>query len=95
MLKNIDPLLNADVLYALRLPTEDQHLGTVRDLLTLSYPPLVQAAEQAARSREKENLRLSRQRVVQQIESSQNPRHRKILQDALAELDQRLSQFEK
>ena len=51
--------------------------------------------EQAARSRERENLRLSRQRVVQQIESSQNPRHRKILEDALAELDQRLSRFEK
>lgn len=51
--------------------------------------------EQAARSRERENLRLSRQRVAQQLESSQNPRHRKVLQDALADLDQRLSQFEK
>lgn len=51
--------------------------------------------EEAARSRERENLRLSRQRVVQQIESSQNPKHRKILEDALAELDQKLSQFEK
>ena len=51
--------------------------------------------EEAARSREKENLRLSRQRVVQQIESSQNPRLRKILEDALAELDRRLSHFEK
>jgi hypothetical protein len=51
--------------------------------------------EQAARSREQENLRLSRQRVVQQIESSQNPRHRKVLQNALADLDQKLSQFEK
>ena len=51
--------------------------------------------EQAACSRERENLRLSRQRVVQQIESSQNPRHRKILEDALAELDQKLSRFEK
>lgn len=51
--------------------------------------------EQAARSREKENLQLSRQRVVQQIESSQNPRHRKILQHALTELNQKLSLFEK
>jgi len=50
--------------------------------------------EQAARSREKENLRLSRQRVMQQIESSQNMRHRKILEGALAELDQKLSHFE-
>jgi len=51
--------------------------------------------EEAARSRERENLRLSRRTVVQQFQSSQNPRHRKILQDALAELDRRLSQFEK
>lgn len=51
--------------------------------------------EEAARSRERENLRLSRQRVIQQIESSQNPRHRKILEDALAELDHRLNHFEK
>lgn len=51
--------------------------------------------EQAARSREHENLRLSRQTVLQQIESSQNPRHRKVLQNALADLDQKLSQFEK
>ena len=51
--------------------------------------------EQAARSREHENLRLSRQTVLQQIESSQHPRHRKVLQDALADLDQKLSQFEK
>lgn len=51
--------------------------------------------EEAARRREHENLRLSRQRVVQQIESSQNPRHRKILEEALAELDQKLGQFAK
>ena len=50
--------------------------------------------EQAARTREQENLRLSRQRVVQQIQSSQNLRHRKVLQDALTDLDQKLSQFE-
>jgi hypothetical protein len=48
-------------------------------------------AEQAARCREKENLRLARQRVLQQMEASLNPRHRKVLEDALAELDQKLS----
>lgn len=51
--------------------------------------------EEVTRSRERESLRLSRQRVVQQIGSSQNPRHRKILEDALAELDRRLLPFEK
>jgi hypothetical protein len=47
-------------------------------------------AEEAARWREKEGLRLSRQRVLQQIEASQNPRHRKLLEDALADLEEKL-----
>jgi hypothetical protein len=48
------------------------------------------SAEQAAAVRERENLRLSRQRVLQQLEASQNPRHRKLLEDALAALDEKL-----
>lgn len=48
--------------------------------------------EQAAQLRVKEGLRLSRQRIVQQLAASQNPRHRKILEDALAELDEKLRQ---
>ena len=52
-------------------------------------PPM--SAEEAARWREKESLRLSRQRVLQQLEASTNPRHRKLLQDALADLDDKLS----
>jgi hypothetical protein len=47
-------------------------------------------AEEAARWREKESLRLSRQRVLQQMEVSQNPRHRKLLEEALAALEERL-----
>jgi hypothetical protein len=54
-------------------------------------PPMT--AEQAARCRERENLRLARQRVLQQIEASSNPRHRKLLADTLADLDQKLSRF--
>jgi hypothetical protein len=49
--------------------------------------------EEAARWREKENLRLSRNRVVQQLEASSNPRHRKVLQEALADLDVKLSRL--
>jgi hypothetical protein len=45
--------------------------------------------EAAARWREKESLRLSRQRVLQQLEASQNPRHRKQLEDSLAALDEK------
>ncbi len=46
--------------------------------------------EAAARARDLERLRLSRQQVVHQLESSQNPRHRKMLEEALADLDQKL-----
>jgi hypothetical protein len=56
-------------------------------------PPLT--AEQAARSREKENLRLARHTVLQQLETSSNPRHRRLLQDTLAALDEKLSQLQK
>ncbi len=50
--------------------------------------------EAAARHRERETLRLSRQRVLQQLEQTQNPRHRSLLQDELAVLDQKLSRYE-
>jgi hypothetical protein len=50
------------------------------------------SAEEAARWREKENLRLARQRVMQQLETSQNLRHRKLMQEALAHLDEKLGE---
>ena len=46
--------------------------------------------EQTANAREKAGLLLSRQRVVQQLETSGNPRHRQMLEQALAELDEKL-----
>jgi hypothetical protein len=46
--------------------------------------------QEAARWREKENLRLSRQRVLQELDASQNPRHRKLLEDSLTDLDKKL-----
>jgi hypothetical protein len=48
------------------------------------------SADEAARWREKENLRLSRQQVLQQLEASQNPRHRKLLEDTLADLEEKI-----
>jgi hypothetical protein len=48
----------------------------------------------AARAREGETLRLSRQRVLQQLERAENPRHRQLLQNELSALDQKLTQFE-
>ena len=48
------------------------------------------SAEQAARAREHESLRLSRQRVLQQLEATLIPRHRQLLEAALADLDEKL-----
>lgn len=50
--------------------------------------------EAAARSRERENLRLARQQVLQQLEQTGNPRHRKLLEETLADLDLKLTRFE-
>lgn len=50
--------------------------------------------EAAARLRDRESIRLSRQRVLQQLERAQNPQHRKLLQDELAALDEKLNRLE-
>ena len=42
------------------------------------------------RERQLEGLRLSRASVLQQIDSARDPRHRQMLEDALAELDRRI-----
>jgi len=47
--------------------------------------------DQAAKQHQREGLRLSRIRVVQQLQSSQNPRHRQMLEEALADLDAKLA----
>jgi hypothetical protein len=54
-------------------------------------PPLTPA--QIANQRQRQGLLLSRQHVLQQLEAAQNPRHREILQAALADLDAQLTQL--
>jgi hypothetical protein len=49
--------------------------------------------EQAARQQQREAIELSRRRVVQQLDEVQNPRHRQMLETALAELDERLTRL--
>lgn len=56
-------------------------------------PRAKMSAEEAAAFRERESLRLARERVLQQIEASTNPRHRKLMEDALAELDARIGRL--
>jgi len=49
--------------------------------------------ESASRLRDKENLRLSLQSVVQQLERSQDPRHRALLERAMADLQRKIETF--
>jgi hypothetical protein len=56
-----------------------------------SVPRSRLSPEEAANRRKREVLRLSRQRITQQLATVQNPHHRKMLEDALAELDRKLS----
>ena len=45
------------------------------------------------RMRRQQALVLSRSRVLQQLEVSQNPRHREMLNQALADLEAQLARF--
>lgn len=45
--------------------------------------------EEAVLQQAREAIDLSRRRVVQQLQSVQNPRHRQMLEGALSELDAR------
>ncbi len=45
------------------------------------------------RMRRHQALLLSRSRVLQQLQLSQNPRHREMLNQALAELESQLARF--
>jgi len=47
-------------------------------------------AEQAARVRQLEGVQLSRKRVLQQLETTRDPRRREMLTAALAELDKQI-----
>jgi len=50
-------------------------------------------AELEARQK-RESLLLSRSRILQDLRQSKNPRYRKILTDALADLDEKLAQLD-
>ncbi|MGA7294021.1 MAG: hypothetical protein WBW53_08350 [Terriglobales bacterium] len=45
------------------------------------------------RNRKREGLLLSRQRLNQQLREAGNPRHRQMIEQAIAELDAQLSLF--
>lgn len=45
------------------------------------------------RNRKREGLLLSRGRLMQQLQAASHPRHRRMLEQAIAELDRQLSSF--
>jgi hypothetical protein len=49
--------------------------------------------EQVIRHREKQSLQLSRNYLLQQLELAQDPRHRRMLDAALADLDAKLARL--
>jgi len=55
-------------------------------------PPPMTPAE-AARHREGEGLRLSRRRIVQDLSGQQDSRHRTMLEQALADLEQKIAKL--
>jgi hypothetical protein len=48
-------------------------------------------SEEIAKQRQEDALRLSRSRIVQQLEAAQNPNYRESLEAALADLDRQLA----
>jgi hypothetical protein len=50
--------------------------------------------EEAVRQREIESLRLSRQNILQQLDRAHDPRHRRMLEEALAELQRRMESLQ-
>jgi hypothetical protein len=51
-------------------------------------------ASQQERNRKRDGLLLSRERLTRQLQTAANPRHRQMLEQALAELARQLSSFE-
>ena len=46
------------------------------------------------RNRKRDGLLLSRQRLIQQLQTACNPRHRQMLEQSMAELDRQLAALE-
>lgn len=57
-------------------------------------PHRVMTPEQIARQRQREALQMSCARVRQQLQTTQDPRYIKLLNDTLADLERRLSEQE-
>ncbi|HTQ60857.1 MAG TPA: hypothetical protein VMI32_11565 [Candidatus Solibacter sp.] len=57
------------------------------------YGNKTKSPEQVHREQERNDLQLSRTRIVHDLESATNPNHRKSLEAALAHLDKKISEL--
>jgi len=51
-------------------------------------------SQQLVKRRQQDNLRLARKHILDQLQTVQNSRHRKMLEDAQADLDARIAQLD-
>jgi hypothetical protein len=56
--------------------------------------PEVSKSDQRVSLRRRESLEMSRARVLRELEATTNPRHKELLEAALADLDGRLANFD-
>ncbi len=56
--------------------------------------PISPSPKEQKRNRKRESLLLSRGHLTQQLQTASHPRHRQMLEQAIAELDRQLSSFE-
>jgi len=56
--------------------------------------PILPSPKEQKRNRRRESLLLSRGHLTQQLQTASHPRHRQMLEQAIAELDRQLSSFE-
>ena len=61
--------------------------------LTTAEPKRDLTPQQRVIESRKQGLKLSRSRILEQLHSVENPRYRKILEQALAELDQQIMEL--
>ncbi|MBZ5704438.1 MAG: hypothetical protein LAN63_03735 [Acidobacteriia bacterium] len=64
------------------------------DASTVSAPERERLTpQQVAARKQKEGLLLDRKRVLQQLQAARSPNHRRVLENALADLDSRLTRL--
>lgn len=69
----------------------EEQQSEARDAQKSTKPRL--SAEQIAQKQSRNSLEMSRQRVMQQLQTACNPNHRNMLEKALADLDQQIAKL--